>query len=230
MTVHMNKEPVPIAAGEGTTSVELVPVQETPANISVMPAPEAARGSSHTQAMDWLQQHGLSEDGAAKVYGAAENVAEKSKVIAAKSGVVGKTVMVRIIEFAKGNPNLALGMAIGVGVSSLVTSIPLIGPFLAPVAVVLGTIAGHRLDEKAAGKEVVSSLNPVVVAEDMVGLAKKFFRLLIDIFNTIFFGVITGNNANAAHGTTPADNQSPPVPSPDNNPQWESAGQQPPRT
>jgi hypothetical protein len=58
--------------------------------------------------------------------------------------------------------------------------IPFIGPFLAPVAVAIGLLAGHRVDKKYAGEDL--QYGKMAIAEDVVTMAKEFFRLLAAVF------------------------------------------------
>jgi hypothetical protein len=80
-----------------------------------------------------------------------------------------------------------IGAVVGAAVASLITAVPLLGQFLAPVAMALGititaigAVAGHRLDKRLQG-----------VGEDIFEIAQEFFKLLRDVFNTVFRNVIT---------------------------------------
>ncbi|MBF0159757.1 MAG: hypothetical protein HQL58_09540, partial [Magnetococcales bacterium] len=72
-------------------------------------------------------------------------------------------------------------------------SIPFLGVVLGPVAFALGVLAGNRLDSLAKGEDVTFSLEFLTVAKDVIEISKKFFALLVDIFNTIFHGAVTGH-------------------------------------
>jgi hypothetical protein len=68
----------------------------------------------------------------------------------------------------------------------LITSVPFVGQLLAPVAMALGititavgAVVGHRLDKCFQG-----------VGEDIFEIAKEFFKLVTDVFNTIFRDVV----------------------------------------
>lgn len=104
---------------------------------------------------------------------------------------VGKVVLIKIIEFVKAHPFLVIGAgigaAVGAAIASLITAIPFLGQLLAPVAMalgktitVLGAVVGHRLDKQFQG-----------VTEDIIEIAQAFFKLVADVFNTIFYNVIT---------------------------------------
>ena len=109
-----------------------------------------------------------------------------SKVIA-----IGKIVLIKVIEFVKLHPFLVIGAGvgavIGAAIATLITSIPFLGQLLAPLAMALGititavgAVIGHRLDKQFQG-----------VGEDIVEIAQEFFKLLADVFNSVFRNVIT---------------------------------------
>jgi hypothetical protein len=79
-----------------------------------------------------------------------------------------------------------LGAAIGV----LVHQVPYLGPFLSPIAMALGVsigaVAGHRLDKRGKGQVENSDVNLIAISQDLIEIAKEFFKLLIDIFNAVF--------------------------------------------
>lgn len=120
-------------------------------------------------------------------------LATYTKKVSNKVIHVGKILLVKIIEFIKAHPYLATGVAIGAAVGYLVNCIPFLGSILAPLATALGIvvfgIAGHRLDKRAQGKEVQSGI--FGIAEDVIEVAVAFFKLLADVFNTVFCNVIT---------------------------------------
>lgn len=129
----------------------------------------------------WLKEHGLPDEAAIRLKGIAEITAEvEQRVI-----YVGKMILMKIIEFVKAHPNLAIGIAIGAALGVLVSMIPWIGPFLAPIVALLGVtvggIAGHRLDKTADGQTNKSGL--VAIGQDVIEIATAFFKLLTDIFN-----------------------------------------------
>ena len=138
----------------------------------------------------WLNDTGLPHEVSIRLH----ELATYTKKAGNKVLLIGKILLIKIIEFVKAHPNLAIGAAVGVVVGILANSIPFVGPLLAPLATVLGipigAIAGHRLDQRAQGKEV-SDDGIIGIAQDMIEIAKAFFQLLIDVFNTIFRNVIT---------------------------------------
>ena len=134
----------------------------------------------------WLNDTGLPHEVSIRLH----ELATYTKKAGNKVLLIGKILLIKIIEFVKAHPNLAIGAAVGVVVGILANSIPFVGPLLAPLATVLGipigAIAGHRLDR---GKEVSDGI--IGIAQDIIEIAKAFFQLMIDVFNTIFCNVIT---------------------------------------
>ena len=98
---------------------------------------------------------------------------------------VGKIVLMKIRQFIEENPNLVIGAAIGAAIGVLLGAIPLLGPLLAPIALVLGMVTGSMIDRMNEGEEVQLTWHPVHVTKEIMEIAKKFFRLLIDIFDTV---------------------------------------------
>ena len=127
----------------------------------------------------WLKERGLPDEAAIRLKAVAEITAEVGKRLIN----VGKMILIRIMEFVKAHPNLAIGVAIGAAIAAVVNAIPWIGPFLAPIATVIGVtvgaISGHRLDKAAAGTPQNSGL--VAIGQDIIEIATAFFNLLMDI-------------------------------------------------
>lgn len=134
----------------------------------------------------WLNDTGLPHEVSIRLH----ELATYTKKAANKVLLIGKILLIKIIEFVKAHPHLAIGVAVGAAVGILANSIPFVGPLLAPLATALGipigAIAGHRLDRR---KEVSDGI--IGIVQEIIEIAKDFFQLLIDVFNTIFRNVIT---------------------------------------
>ncbi|MEG4089689.1 hypothetical protein [Microcoleus sp. Pol12B4] len=134
----------------------------------------------------WLNDIGLPHEVSIRLH----ELATYTKKAANKVLLIGKILLLKIIEFVKAHPHLAIGVAVGVAVRILASSIPFVGPLLEPLATALGipigAMAGHRLDR---GKEVSDGI--IGIVQEIIEIAKEFFQLLIDVFNTIFRNVIT---------------------------------------
>ncbi len=145
-----------------------------------------ADSMSSSELYAWLVDSGLPHEVTIRLH----ELASYTKKSGNKVLAVGKIILIKIIEFIKAHPNLAMGVALGAAVGLLVNSVPVLGSVLAPLATVLGitigAIAGHRLDK---GKEVNEGI--IGVAQDFIEIAREFFKLFIDVFNAIFRNVIT---------------------------------------
>jgi hypothetical protein len=134
----------------------------------------------------WLVDSGLPHEVTIRLH----ELASYTKKSGNKVLAIGKILLIKIIEFIKAHPNLAMGVALGAAVGLLVNSVPVLGSVLAPLATVLGitigAIAGHRLDK---GKEINEGI--IGVAQDIIEIAREFFKLFIDVFNAIFRNIIT---------------------------------------
>ena len=100
---------------------------------------------------------------------------------------VGKILCVKIIDFVEENPNMAAGAAVGIAIGVLTAQIPIVGHLLAPIVTALGIttcmVAGNRMDRKNKGEQVAGGF--IGFMEDIISIAMKFLKLLIDAFNII---------------------------------------------
>jgi hypothetical protein len=93
---------------------------------------------------------------------------------------VGRIVVTKILEFVVANPKIAIGAALGACATTLVASVPFIGPLLAPLTASVFMLYGAGIG--AAAQSGDYSMSPVSAAFE---LAQKFFELLVAIFNGI---------------------------------------------
>lgn len=132
----------------------------------------------------WLRESGLPSEVAIRIQSLVDTTAE----VAGKFYSIGKIVVIKIIEFVKAHPNMAIGMAVGASVGALTSMIPLLGPYLAPLSIAIGAtigaVAGHRSDKMDKGQTFNTDV--IGIAQDLLEIAKEFFKLLIDIFNAVF--------------------------------------------
>lgn len=165
------------------TAIVLTPAQ---ANLELAILNAEAETISSSDLYAWLKGCGLPDEAAIRLKGIAELTAEVGKRVVN----VGKIILMKIVEFVRAHPNLAIGAAIGAALGALVNAMPLIGPFLAPIAtligVTIGALAGHRLDKGASGQPQNSGL--VAGGQDVIEIAAAFLRLLIDTFNLTLKG------------------------------------------
>jgi hypothetical protein len=134
----------------------------------------------------WLCEQGLPSEVAIRL----RELIDATAPVADRVINIGKIILIKIIEFVKAHPNLAIGIAVGAAIGALVSMIPFLGVYLAPVAtaisVSVGAIAGHRLDKMEQGQNVNTSSGLIAIGQDLIEIAKVFFGLLIDIFNSVF--------------------------------------------
>jgi len=109
---------------------------------------------------------------------------ETTKSIGKQVYEVGKIIVMKIIQFITDNPNMAIGVLMGISIGSLINMIPWIGPILAPLAMVVGAffgaVAGHRLDKIAKGE--INDFKDGSVFADLITIAKASWKLIVDIF------------------------------------------------
>jgi len=129
----------------------------------------------------WLREIGLPSEVAIRL----KSLIDVTVEVGDRIINVGKIILIKIIEFVKAHPNLATGIAIGAAIGALVSMVPFLGAFLAPIAtaigVTIGSLAGHRLDKAANGQ--VQNTGMIAIGQDVIEIAKLFFKLLIDMFN-----------------------------------------------
>lgn len=156
------------------------------ANLEVAILNAESESMSSSDFYAWLKDLGLPDELAIRLKGVAEITAKVERRVIN----VGKIVLVKIIEFVKAHPNMAVGIAIGAALGALVNTIPLIGPFLAPIvtmlSVAVGALAGHRLDKDAKGQPQNSGIYGI--GQEVIEIAAAFFKLLIDICNLALEG------------------------------------------
>ena len=92
-----------------------------------------------------------------------------------------------LLAFFRENPFLSAGVGLGLLLAVPVGWVPLIGVFLAPIAIpfglAIGAIAGHRLDRMRRGLEV--SDQPAAMFEYLVAAFKKMLSLFGDFYREL---------------------------------------------
>ncbi len=134
----------------------------------------------------WLSEQGLPSEVSIRLKGLIDTTA----MVAGKVIHVGKIILIKIIEFFKEHPNLVVAMALGTVVGFLVSTIPFVGPILAPIVTVIamgaGAVAGYRIDQRNKGLDVNTNDEIIPMIQDVVEVVKHFIKLLVDIFNAVF--------------------------------------------
>ncbi len=173
---------IQITCGEKLINTIAISPAEAKLEMALLDAEAASTRSEHIYL--WLRESGLPSEVAIRIHSLVDKTAE----VAGRVYNVGKIIVIRVIEFIKAHPNMAIGMAVGASIGALTSMIPFLGPYLAPVATAigatLGAVAGHRNDKMREGKIVNTGI--IAVAQDLLEIATEFFRLVIDVFNVIF--------------------------------------------
>ncbi len=156
------------------------------ANLELTLLNAEAESASSSDFYLWLSESGLPSEVVIRLKTLVDFVKETGN----KTISIGKIILLKIIEFVKAHPNLAIGIAVGAAIGALVNMVPFLGTYLAPTAILLGisigAIAGYRLDKIENEQSVDAEANTVAIGQDVIEIAKEFFKLLIDIFNTVF--------------------------------------------
>jgi hypothetical protein len=105
---------------------------------------------------------------------------DKTKEIAGEVVAIGKIIVQKIIDFLIANPKLTIGIAIGAALGVLISGIPFIGPWLAPIAGAVSALYGAGVGASMQNGDY--SMSPYSAG---IELASKFFELLISMFNSI---------------------------------------------
>lgn len=137
----------------------------------------------------WLRESGFPSEIAIRL----KQLGDLTAKVGAKAINLGKILLIKLIEFVKAHPNLAVGIALGAAVSSLIASIPFLGPILAPIAlplgIVVGAVAGHRLD-KANGHSSDGDFGFISVTQDVIEVTREFFKLFIDTIRAVMDEIV----------------------------------------
>lgn len=148
------------------------------ANLELAILSAEAEAISSTDFYAWLIDRGLPDEVAIRL----KDLAVLTAKIGKRVINVGKMILMKIIDFVKAHPNMAVGIAIGAACGALAGSVPVIGPFLAsvgiPLGMAIGAVAGHQND---IGQR--QHFGYIALAQDVIQIATEFFKLLIDMFN-----------------------------------------------
>lgn len=164
-------------------------LREAQANLDLVLLDAEANSIARSDLYLWLRKSGLPSEVVIRLNNFVDTTIEIANFIIS----IGKIVLIKIIEFVRAHPNLATGIAVGAAVGALVSMIPFLGPYLGTVAmalgVTLGAIVGYRRDKLDKGESAdLDIYNPISITQDLIEIAKEFFKLLIDVFNLVFDG------------------------------------------
>lgn len=132
----------------------------------------------------WLRDSGLPPEVALRL----KSLIEMTATVGNKLLDLGKILLIKIIDFIKRNPNLAIGIALGAALSLAISAIPLLGPILAPIAlplgVLIGAVSGNRLDRE----QVNPAYRPtglLVIPQEVIEIARKCLGFLFDTLSAV---------------------------------------------
>ncbi len=109
-----------------------------------------------------------------------EDLWSATREIAGEIVAVGKIIVLKILEFIRAHPKIAIGAAVGAIVGVLTSAIPFIGSLIAPLATTVSVLYGAAIG--AAMEKGDHSLSPI---SGGIALVEAFFELFIAIFRGI---------------------------------------------
>ena len=162
-----------------------------------MTSPQPSKGQANLQLAIWnkqaeastseelyvrIQKLGLPEEIVARLH----DLILKVQQAAGKVIHIGKIILIKLLEFVEEHfflvAGAGIGAVLGAALAGLITSIPIVGQLLAPIATALGltvtalgAIAGNELDKAVPN-----------FGKSLVDTAKEFFKLFAGILNAIF--------------------------------------------
>lgn len=139
-----------------------------------------ASGLDRIEAMAFFSNQGVPLEVITRM----DSLWEQSAMVAGQILNIGKIIIMKLIQFIKENPNMVIGLAIGIGLGMLANVIPFLGSFIAPIATIafgtVGVLQGHRLDKIMKGEYVSNSL-----IEDAITIIKTFWSFFYEIFYAV---------------------------------------------
>jgi len=162
-----------------------------------MTSPQPSKGRANLQLAIWnkqaeastseqlyirIQKLGLPEEIVARLH----DLILKVQQVAGKVIHIGKIILIKLLEFVEEHfflvAGAGIGAVLGAALAGLITSIPIVGQLLAPIATALGltvtalgAIAGNELDKAIPN-----------FGKSLVDTAKEFFNLFASILSAIF--------------------------------------------
>jgi hypothetical protein len=162
-------------------------VDKNKATYEVLLLQSEASGLEKIEAMAFLSNQGVPLEVLTRM----DSLWEQTAMVVNQVLHIGKIIIMKLIQFIRENPNMLIGLAVGIGLGILSASVPFIGIFIAPVITVvfsvMGILRGHRLDKVMSGECVGDSL-----IEDAITIIKKFWCFFYEIFNVVVVDPIIG--------------------------------------
>jgi hypothetical protein len=130
----------------------------------------------------WLVSTHLSQDLVDLIY----DLMEKTRVIAGRVLRIGKIIVLKLIEFAKAHPGLAIGVALGAGLACLMVQEPWVGPAVGPLATALGIFVGAAIGHGVDHGRKLGEMNWKTIAADGIAATGEVLRLLAEALRAAF--------------------------------------------
>ena len=112
------------------------------------------------------------------------NVFKFTREIEGETIHIGRIIFVKLFDFIKENPNVALGTIVGAVFIAFVSWATPIGGLLSLIATFLSAAIGGYLDYvNKGGRELNSTLEKVIAGATHT--TKEFFKLLSEIFKAL---------------------------------------------
>jgi hypothetical protein len=126
--------------------------------------------------------------------GAESDFSARMRALTGHTGkILSESVQVVLIiagkfwEFLQTNPNLAIGVAMGMALGALVGLVPLLGPLLSPILtplfILVGAVAGYRVDRSEQGELPAEGITGLL--GDGLVILKEIFQLFAGIFQAL---------------------------------------------
>ena len=153
---------------------------EAVAKFNLMGLQSSSNSFSKIDMISFFTNAGISQEVILRV----QTLWEETKKMAGQVYAIGKIIIIKLIDFIKDNPAMAIGVAMGVGLGFVASSVPFIGFLIAPlvtaISVTIGAFRGHRIDRLIKGEDVHNS-----IIDDAFSIAKTFWAFFSDIFETL---------------------------------------------
>lgn len=113
-----------------------------------------------------------------------KEVWRKTLLVGGRIIPLGKLIVLKIWDFIRANPGLALGIVLGAAIGALVNLIPLLGAWLSPLTISVGALVGaargHHLDRLNTGEPATHD-----TFQNLLAAAQRVFGLLADIIRCL---------------------------------------------
>jgi hypothetical protein len=113
-------------------------MNEKLAEIELLSYSIKAESLDKSDTMVFLTKMGLPLDIATRLL----SLWDKAAKVGDKIISIGKIILLKIIDFIKENPTMAIGMALGGCLGFLLSGIPVLGPWLIPILAIVGGVIG----------------------------------------------------------------------------------------